>query len=86
MEDAKVEQFAMHEEDMAGFSIADVACISCRPLCTNKVIRRYHGGPLFMCKRKEATIEVLEREYARLHPDGEEEPELPSSEESKEDA
>lgn len=76
MVDAKVEQFAMHEEDMAGFSIEDVACISCRPLCTNKVIRRFRGGPLFMCKRKEATIEVLAREYARMHPDGEEEPAL----------
>ena len=69
MADDKVEQFAMHEEDFEGFSIADVACISCRPLCTNKVIRRYHGSPLFMCKRKEATVEILEREYARTHPD-----------------
>ena len=67
--DAKVEQFAMHEEDMGDYSIADVACISCRPLCTNKVMRRYHGGPLFMCTRKEETKEVLAREYARTRPD-----------------
>lgn len=70
MVDPKIEQFAMHDEDMAGYSVGDVACISCRPLCTNKVIRRYHGGPLFMCKRKEATVEVLAREFARMHPDG----------------
>jgi len=69
MADAKIEQFAMHEEDMRGFSIEDVACISCRPLCTNKVMRRWNGGPLFMCTRKEATKEVLAREYARNHPE-----------------
>ena len=68
MVDDKIEQFAMHEEDLGGHSIEEVACISCRPLCTNKVMRRYHGGPLFMCKRKEATIEVLANEYARNHP------------------
>ena len=72
MADAKIEQFAMHDEDMAGYSIMDVACISCQPLCTNKVIRRYHGGPLFMCKRKEATVEVLAAEYRRMHPEEEE--------------
>ncbi len=71
MADPKVEQFAMHEEDLEGFSVGDVACISCRPLCTNKVMRRYHGGPLFMCTRKDATKEVLAREYARMQPDAE---------------
>ena len=71
MADAKIEQLAMHDEDMGDYSIADVACISCRPLCTNKVIRRYHGGPLFMCKRKEATVEVLAAEYRRMHPEEE---------------
>ena len=69
MADDMIEQFAMHPEDLGEYSIADIACISCRPLCTNKVMRRYNGGPLFMCTRKEATKEVLEREYARMHPD-----------------
>lgn len=69
MVDPKIEQFAMHEEDLGDYSIMDVACISCRPLCTNKVMRRYNGGPLFMCTRKEATKEVLAREYARMHSD-----------------
>ena len=80
MVDPNIEQFAMHEEDLGGHSIADVACISCRPLCTSKIIRRYHGGPLFMCKRKEATVEVLANEFARLHPDGVDGFELPSVE------
>lgn len=77
MVEANIEQFEMHEEDLGGHSIADVACISCRPLCTSKIIRRYHGGPLFMCKRKEATVEVLANEYARMHPDGGDSPMLP---------
>lgn len=80
MVDPNIEQFAMHEEDLGDHSIADVACISCRPLCTSKIIRRYHGGPLFMCKRKEATVEVLANEFARLHPDGVDDFELPSVE------
>lgn len=79
MVDTKIEQFAMHEEDLEGFSIGDVACISCRPLCTNKVTRRYHGGPLFMCTRKEATKEVLSREYARMHGDDEPMPDAEAS-------
>lgn len=65
-----IERFAMHDEDMGDLTVDDVACISCRPLCTNKVMRRYHGGPLFMCTRKEATKQVLAREYARTHPGG----------------
>ncbi|MBQ6455450.1 MAG: 3-hydroxyacyl-CoA dehydrogenase family protein [Eggerthellaceae bacterium] len=66
--DGIISQFEMSEEDLGDFSVSDVACISCRPLCTNKVMRRYHGGPLFMCTRKEATKQILEREYARMHP------------------
>ena len=84
MVEANIEQFAMHEEDLGGHSIADVACISCRPLCTSKIIRRYHGGPLFMCKRKEATVEVLANEYARMHPDANDE--LASSDEGRDSA
>ena len=42
MVEANIEQFAMHEEDLGNHSIADVACISCRPLCTSKIIRRYN--------------------------------------------
>ena len=69
MADGMIEQFAMREEDLGGCSIDEVACISCRPLCTNKAMRRYRGRPLFLCMRKEATKEILKREYARMHPD-----------------
>lgn len=64
-----LDRFEMHEDDLGEYTVKDVACISCRPLCTNKIMRRYHGGPLFMCTRKEATAHILEREYARMHPD-----------------
>lgn len=84
MVEANIEQFAMHEEDLGNHSIADVACISCRPLCTSKIIRRYKGGPLFMCKRKEATVEFLANEFARLHPDGDGDSALPGVKENEE--
>ncbi len=69
MGDDKVDQFIRREVDLGDYALADVACISCRPLCTNKTMRRYKGGPLFMCTRKEATKEILEREYAAMHPE-----------------
>ena len=68
MVEGNFDQYELHEEDFGGHTIGEVACISCRPLCTNKVMRRYHGGPLFMCKRKEATKEFLANEFARSHP------------------
>lgn len=57
----------MTDDDLLGYGVGDVACISCRPLCTNKVMRRYKGGPLFMCTRKESTKEILAAEYDRAH-------------------
>lgn len=65
MTDSKIAQFEVSDEDLLGYSTDDVACISCRPLCTNKIMRRYNGGPLFMCTRKEATKEFLAAEMAR---------------------
>ena len=67
MGDEKTSQLINCEVDLGDYSTADVACISCRPLCTNKTFRRYNGGPLFMCTRKEATKEILKREYASKH-------------------
>lgn len=58
-------ELELHQEDLLGYSVEDVACHQCGSCCGRRAGRVLDGKPLIMCTRKPATQEVLSKLKSR---------------------
>ena len=58
-------ELELHQEDLLGYSVQDVACHQCGSCCGRRAGRVLDGKPLIMCTRKPAAQEVLARLKSR---------------------
>lgn len=58
-------ELELHQEDLLGYSVEDVACHQCGSCCGRRAGRVLDGKPLIMCTRKPAAQEVLSKLKSR---------------------
>lgn len=58
-------ELALHQEDLLGYSVEDVACHQCGSCCGRRAGRVLDGKPLIMCTRKPAAQKVLSKLKSR---------------------
>lgn len=58
-------ELELHQEDLLGYSVQDVACHQCGSCCGRRAGRVLEGKPLIMCTRKPAAREVLSKLKSR---------------------
>ena len=58
-------ELELHQEDLLGYSIEDVACHQCGSCCGRRAGRVLDGKPLIMCTRKPAAQKVLSKLKSR---------------------
>ena len=58
-------ELELHQEDLLGYSVEDVACHQCGSCCGRRAGRVLDGKPLIMCTRKPVAQKVLSKLKSR---------------------